>query len=254
MKENIIKNIIRKMFFPNGAIRRIAFGPLRGARYRVSPITGMETWHSAHEKPMQAAFERLVKKGDEVIDVGTNWGGHAIHLSKLVGDSGKVLAIEPSPPVANEAKWHFKENNCHNISFLEAALSDQNGFAYFDTKELSTQGKIISNPNQNTTVKVETITLDDAIKKYSFEKTKLIKVDVEGAEGNVLLGAQETLKKIRPIWVIELHTPEQDRLVSKLLLNNNYTLKRLNGDPILKPNNYWPDKDGVFGIIIAEPK
>ncbi len=74
-------------------------------RYRVSPITGMETWHSAHEQPMQQAFGRLVQAGDVVVDVRTNWGGHALHLSLLVGAGagGRVIAVEP-----NEA--HVKSN------------------------------------------------------------------------------------------------------------------------------------------------
>jgi hypothetical protein len=75
MRENLLKRLVRRILFPNGAVRKIAFGPLRGMRYRVSPITGIETWHSAHERPMQKAFARLVDAGGAVVDVGTNWGG-----------------------------------------------------------------------------------------------------------------------------------------------------------------------------------
>lgn len=98
MRDNFLKRLVRRICFPNGAVRKIAFGPLRGLRYRVSPITGMETWHSAHERPMQDAFDRLVKRGDYVVDVGTNWGG-GMHFTCPVwwGQLGKCWRLSLPP-------------------------------------------------------------------------------------------------------------------------------------------------------------
>ena len=57
---------------------------------------------------MQKAFKNYTKLGDIVVDMGCNWGVHSLLLSDLVGKEGKVLAIEASPDVAKEARWHFQ--------------------------------------------------------------------------------------------------------------------------------------------------
>lgn len=256
MKDNPIKNLVRRVCFPNGSVRKIAFGPLRRMHYRVSPITGMETWHSAHERPMQAAFERLVKPGDSVVDVGTNWGGHALHLSRLVGPSGQVLAVEPSPGVAAEARWHFEANSGQNIKLLEVALADAEGKAFFEETHLSTTGHLSSEPRApsgKVGVEVAVTTLDRMVNQQRLNRVSLVKVDVEGAESRVLAGAKETLKQHRPNLIVELHTPEQDLAVSTALRTLGYTLRRLDGTPIAHPDQGWPDRDGVWGMILATP-
>lgn len=76
MKDNPFKSFVRRFLFPDGAVRTIRAGPLRGFRYRVSRITGMETWYSGHERDMQSAMTKHTRPGDTVLDVGANWGGH----------------------------------------------------------------------------------------------------------------------------------------------------------------------------------
>jgi len=92
MRDNPIKRLVRRCFFPDGAVRRVITGPLRGFRYRVSPITGMEAWYSGHERDMQRAMAAYVRAGDTVLDVGANWGIHSLLLSRLVGPRGRVIA------------------------------------------------------------------------------------------------------------------------------------------------------------------
>lgn len=253
MRENAFKSFIRRSLFPDGAVRRIAFGPLRGMRYRVSPITGMETWHSAHERPMQNAFARLVGAGDVVVDVGTNWGGHALHLSLLVGEAGRVLAVEPSPGVIREAQWHFKENGRNNIELLDVALADVPGRAFFEETQLSTTGRLGAASSGHPGVEVEVTTLDEVLAKRKISKLSLVKIDVEGAESRVLAGATATLARLRPNLIVELHTPEQDLAVARLLRDAGYTLRRLDGTPIAHPDQGWPDREGVWGMILATP-
>jgi len=253
MKDNILKKLIKNVFFPDGSVKRIAFGPLRGLKYRVSSLTGIEAWYGGHEPGLKKAFEKSIVKNSVVFDIGANWGEHSLYFSRLVGSGGSVYAFEPSPKVAVEAKWHFSSNNIPNIHFFEMAVTDFNGHVSFqDNGGLSTQGKIST--DDKLPVKVCAITLDHFIEKEKIEKVDFIKIDVEGHEGAVLKGAKNALLNMRPRLIVELHNPEQDKLVSSFLLSVNYVLKRLNGELIKNPDATWPDKDGVFGIILAEPK
>lgn len=255
MRDNPIKRLVRRCFFPHGAVRRIVAGPLRGFRYRVSPITGMEAWYSGHERDMQRAMAAYVRAGDTVLDVGANWGLHSLLLSRLVGPAGRVFACEPSPCVAAETRWHFSANQVQNVTFLELALADQAGTATFDTHALSTTGKLVdgSGPAAASSVTVQVETLDHLVASHPLAALKLVKVDVEGAESKVLTGARGTLEKLRPRLIVELHNPEQDLAVARILREHQYQLTRLDGSEIRKPDCGWPDRDGVWGTIIAHP-
>lgn len=255
MRDNPIKRLVRRHLFPDGAVRRIISGPLRGFRYRVSPITGMETWYSGHERDMQRAMAAYVRTGDTVLDVGANWGGHSLLLSRLVGPGGRVIACEPSPCVAAETRWHLSANEVQNVTLLELALADQPGTATFDTQTLSTTGKLVDQPGQAaaSSVTVQVQTLDQLVADLPLPALNFVKVDVEGAESKVLLGARHTLEKLRPRLIVELHNPEQDVAVARILLNHHYRLTRLDGSEIRKLDCGWPDRDGVWGTIIAHP-
>jgi FkbM family methyltransferase len=66
-----------------------------------------------------------------------------------VGDAGRVLAVEPSPAVIGEAKWHFQENGRKNIELIEVALADPPGKAFFEETQLSTTGRLAATPFGN---------------------------------------------------------------------------------------------------------
>ena len=100
---------------------------------------------------------------------------------------------------------------------------------------------------------VQVQTLDQLAADLPLPALSFVKVDVEGAESKVLLGARDTLEKLRPRLIVELHNPEQDVAVARILRELQYQLTRLDGSEIRKPDCGWPDRDGVWGTIIAHP-
>src|SRR5262245_37212247 len=88
MRSRNIKRILASVYFQPGAVRTIQFGPLRGTKFRVGPVTGMSPWYSGPERLHQQTFARHIKRGDIVVDVGANWGLHTLYLSRLVGSEG----------------------------------------------------------------------------------------------------------------------------------------------------------------------
>ena len=108
------------LWFRPGAVRYIRMGPLQGMRFRVNEIIGLSPWHSGSERQYQKVFKKIIRTGDVIIDIGANWGLHALCFSRLVGVSGKVQAIEPYPPAFTELEWHLKANHCSNIIALHS--------------------------------------------------------------------------------------------------------------------------------------
>lgn len=257
MKETWFKRVIREVFFPPGSVRRICMGPLRGMVFRTGAITGLSGWYSGTERAHQRSFENVVRSGDVVMDAGANWGLHTLYLSRLVGKNGLVIAIEPFPPAFDELQWHIRANGCLNIRVLSCALGKANGEAPFTPGESASTGGLSAVrteiPRQRTEISVVVRTLDSVVEELGIEHLRLVKIDVEGAEAEVLSGACRVMERWRPHFVIDLHTPMQDVLVANTLVERGYRLRRLKGPLIFRTDTGWPDRSGVWGSIEGIP-
>ena len=259
MRDNSLKSIVKSAFFPAGVIRRIAFGPCAGLKYRVSDITGLSAWYSGTEREHQRAFASLVAPGDVVIDVGANWGLHTLYLSRHVGQAGMVIALEPFEPAWRELEWHIRANACMNVKVFHCALGDTNGQTRFEIGASAATGHLLGSdpeayPSGKRVLDVTVRTLDSLMAELSPDSLKLIKIDVEGAESAVLRGAAATLRRFKPFLVIDLHTPDEDRRVAEFLTRGGFRLERLSkGPPIRRIDRTWPEPFGVWGTILARP-
>ena len=207
----------------------------------MGPVTGMSAWYSGTERSHQAAFRRLVRPGDVVIDIGANWGLHAIYLSQLVGPEGFVIALEPYPLAFGELKWHLQANQCLNTKPMLLAIGDLDGEDAFVPSESPSQGALRSvsrAPQGANAIRVEVKTLDALAALLHLERLALVKIDVEGAEGKILAGARKVIQTFQPHFVIDLHTPEQASSVTGTLARCGYRFSQL-------------DKSG--GALLASP-
>jgi FkbM family methyltransferase len=258
MREHLLKRCIRALWFRPGAIRRVTLGPLRGFVFRVSEITGLSPWYSGTERGHQRAMLSLVRPGDVVMDVGANWGLHSLLLSRLAGPAGRVVALEPLPEAFEALRWHLSANGCRNVIALPLALADTDGLMGFVRGESTSQGALdnteYTDRAQHSGLEVSVRTLDSLIAELDLNSLRLVKIDVEGAESAVLSGAQRTLDRYRPYLVVDLHTPQQDVRVARILTDHDYVLQRLEGPPIKRVDSGWPDPEGVWGSLLAIPR
>jgi FkbM family methyltransferase len=250
LKDTTFKFLIQRLLFRDGSIKTIRLGPLSGMRYRVNEITRMSAWYSGPERAHQRLFRRLLSKGDAVIDVGANWGLHTLLFSRLVGPGGNVIAVEPEPRALAELRWHVRYNNCANIVIRPCALAESSGSGNFFATKSAYTGHLSHLEQDGNSITVAIETLDNIVAN---QKPRLIKIDVEGAESRVLSGAGRTLVVSRPHFVIDLHTPEQDVAVAQTLIGAHYKIRRLDGSVVKHVDRGWPDRDGVWGTIHAEP-
>ncbi len=147
-----------------------------------------------------SCVSRLVKEGDTVVDAGANIGAVTVHLSKCVGASGRVLAVEMLPETANRLRQTIALSNLGNVEVVEKALSSDVGQTITAHIPLGNfgQASIVDLANSNTRqVDVLSTTLDQVTS--GLERIALIKMDLEGAEPIALAGALETLKRTQAI-------------------------------------------------------
>jgi FkbM family methyltransferase len=228
---------------------------LRGTRLRVNGLVKGSVFLHDYEPDKQNAFRFLLRGNSIFFDVGANVGLHSYYVARKFPQV-KITAFEPLPGNAAYIRESVSLNNFKNISVVESAVSSSEGEAYFDENKNNSMGMLVA---RQTSLKVKLITLDNYVKQHDVYPD-VLKIDVEGAESEVLKGAGHLIAKAAPSFIIELHNPQQDLEVARILLAHGYSIFRLNEKsttpvnmllPISKPGKPWPDPDGVWGNLIA---
>ncbi len=233
----------------------IVGGPLKGIKLRVSPLIQGVYFFKPYEPDKQFALSKFLRNNSIFFDIGANVGMHSLYALKSF-PGVKIVAFEPFPKNVSYLKEVISRNKIINIDLIPCAVGNSTGKIYFEEGATNLQGKI---SNEKSNIEVSIISLDYYISQSNLVPD-LIKVDVEGAEIEVLKGSKQLLSKHSPIWVIELHNQEQCKLVSEFFADKNYKLLRIVGDndlfsliDIPKPLSFWPDPEGVHGNIVAIP-
>lgn len=134
-------------------------------------------------------FKRMVKPDMVVVDVGAHIGYYTLIASKLVGERGKVFAFEPEPRNYNNLTQNVELNNCKNVMTFGKAVSKNEGKTLFYVSDnASGECSLVEMKNRpKKTIEVETVILDNVL---ADQKVDIMKVDVDGSEMFVLLGAE----------------------------------------------------------------
>ncbi len=162
-----------------------------------------------HEIQVQQAIVRSARAGDQVWDVGANIGYLALVAARIVGPTGRVVAIEPDAQCAAAIRTNAQLNDLEHVEVVEAAASNENGTADLVVvrDRLWTRLASVGDHHQSEQrVSVRTVKLDDV----EGPPPTLVKIDVEGAELEVIAGMQRLLNQARPIVVCEMHGLNQE--------------------------------------------
>jgi len=152
-------------------------------------------------------FRLYCGRNDTCVDVGANIGTHTLALANIVGPKGRVVSIEPQRPMfmlmcANAVMNGYLQvepfravagKACHRMNYAVVRYDEGNSFGGYDTRLQAAMAP--GHVNEA----LETVTID----YLSCYKAKLIKIDVEGSECNVIWGAEKTLKLARPVLYVE---------------------------------------------------
>jgi len=184
------------------------FKPGLWMQLRIQDMTQETILLEAGWDPLLTEFTKeALADGSVFIDVGANAGYFTLIAAQCVGDSGKVLSIEPNPSVAKQLKVNVERSRLSNVIIEEAACSDsQSPLTLYipDESKLGQASLSKANAGSIESVNVRSVTLDQLILDNALETVTFVKIDVEGAELMVLRGMTETLRRYKPIIVLEL--------------------------------------------------
>jgi FkbM family methyltransferase len=146
--------------------------------------------------------------------------------------SKKVYAFEANPDIFGCLKKNVECNNIENVNINNCLISDSKTQLNF-YKRLDGTSRVSNKSVKGECLSLESDSLDNII--GTDEKIKLIKIDVEGHEFNVLKGAKKIIELHRPIIIIEVFKNKKKQL-EEYVTNNNYNMTWLKGDDyLLKP-------------------
>ena len=162
----------------------------------------------------------LLRSGDAVLDVGANIGTHSVPFAHAVGPTGRVYAFEPQRTVYQVLCANAALNGLSNIYAMHAGVSDHDGVVRVRNSDLVTGGNLgnyhLADAEDGEPVAVV------QIDRIAFPVVRLLKIDVEGMESKVLLGARQLISRDRPLLFVENNQHERSGELLRLIESLRY--------------------------------
>lgn len=193
-------------------------------------------------------FRLVAKDRGVVLDIGANIGAHTLFFAKAVGSGGQVHAFEPQRIVfqtlcANMALNHISNSFCYNI-----ALGKSPGTVLVPQvrpwENFNFGGLSLGSHQFGEAVEVKTI---DGL---NLSKCNFIKIDTEGMELDVLMGAVNTINKLQPILYVENDRKDKSADLIRYIDFLGYDMY-WHKPPLYNPKNFFNNPENVFKDIVS---
>jgi FkbM family methyltransferase len=193
-------------------------------------------------------FSQFLKQGDVVAEVGANIGAHTVPIAKLVGQTGQVLAFEPQRVIFQILCANLVLNGLFNVRTYHAAVGREAGTITVPQIDYTAEGNFggVSLGQWNAGEKVQLLKLDS----LSLPSLRLLKVDVQGMEAEVLSGAQQIIAKHRPVLYVENDRKAQSEQLIELLDTLGYRMW-WHLPKLFNPENFKNNQANLFGGTLA---
>ena len=189
-----------------------------------------------HEEEIIGLFRP--REGDTVVDIGAHMGRYTITSSKSVGASGGVIAVEAHPYNFRILQHNIRLNKLKNVNAVNWAVYSKRarlklylpdeylGYTMHHSLMTNYLTSKYSKEIERRFIEVEADTLDNLLKTRGIDEVNWIKIDVEGAEYEVLRGAKEILSTNRRISIlVEVHGKDTYGPTTELLRSNNFNIE-----------------------------
>jgi len=189
---------------------------INGITYELdlSTVVHSQIYHYGFwEEDVTNIINNTVKKGMTCFDIGASTGPHTLRMAKLVGKNGLVCAFEPSQALFPKLVKNIVLNDFKNVRALPVALSDKEEKKMYYTNTLFKLG----NEEEKSSDKITVFdTVDKYVKRYKIKSIDFIKLDVDGYETKIIKGGFNSIKKFKPVMIVEFSKGAQEEYGSSL--------------------------------------
>jgi len=179
---------------------------VNGETIRFAPSVA-RYYPASYEPDTHEFIRRHTAPGSVAIDAGAHIGLFTVLMGRAVGAHGRVLSFEPTATTARLLRRTVTLNGLGAVvDCREEAVAGRRGFAEFfvDAHHTSNANSFVRRPGAIGSVRVPTVTIDDLAAEAG-RPVSCVKIDVEGAELDVLRGSARTLAADRPALTLDIH-------------------------------------------------
>jgi FkbM family methyltransferase len=205
-----------------------------------------------------SVLRQLLRPGDNVVDIGANIGSHTVALAKAIQPSGRVLAFEPQPKLFQLLASNVTVNGLTNVRLFHAGCGSADEIIRIPdiNYRANTNYGAIKLNSLRERVESDTSTLQHAHEVpvraldglINLPQLRLIKIDVEGMEPDVIRGAEQTIRKFRPILYVENEFPEISERLLEIILDLDYAAY-WHIAPLYSSKNFRANPENLFKNI-----
>jgi FkbM family methyltransferase len=218
---------------------RIRRGPLSGLVFtELWPEEALPLIRGEIEEACTGWLSELDLGPGVLLDVGASYGYYTLMLSRMIGDRGRVCAFEPEPHSYSRLCRHLALNRVSNVKAYPLVVIDQDlAFARFHAEPQEPWLSRVLEEVQSDSSSVgedfaASVSLDFFCEVTGISHdVRLLKIDVEGAEDRVLLGASKLLRASGPHVLCEVHSLDKHVAIQQILDDAGYEMKTILEDP-----------------------
>lgn len=207
-----------------------------------------------YEAKVQSLYEKVLRKGDNCIDVGAHQGRHMFPMARLVSPGGKVYGFEPIPSMFEALRAEVTKRGVGAaVQLSPFAASFEDGESEF-VVALDSPGysglkeRTYDIPTRLERIRVQMRRLDGVLGEL--QKLRFIKIDVEGGEWGVIRGATELVTRLRPVVAFEFGMNSYSKYgvdpgeVYDFFASRRYGIRDILGDP-MRDRQHFVDSSRV---------
>jgi len=193
-------------------------------------------------------FCQVIRPGWTILEIGANLGAHTVLLAKAAGPQGVVHAFEPQRVVFQILCANVALNALNNVCAHHAAVGRAATTIHVPRLDYASFQNFggLSLGDYSEGDRVSVITVDS----LEVPACHMVKIDVEGMESDVIAGAEQTIRRFRPVLYVENDRQEKSAALIGQLLALDYRLY-WHLPPLFNPQNYFGVGENVFGRIVS---
>lgn len=223
--------------------KQLNYRGLQLALNPLDPVVSGALRFGLYENGEVRFFERILRPGQTVVDVGANIGLYTALAARAVGSAGRVIALEPEPETYGFLQQTIAANGFSNVEPHRIAASANPGSArLYRNPDNRGDSRLYDDPLLRDSVAIETTTLDAILDSRPVD---LLKIDAQGAEGLILAGAaamfesSPNLTIVMEFWPYGLERTGYDaRTILDQLAARNFRLWEATGQPLRTPHDF----------------
>lgn len=196
--------------------------------------------YGTFEKAELEFATQYLRPGNTVMDIGSNIGLFTVAMGRSIGHDGEVIAFDPVPANIARLKSNLTNNGISTEAVYELALgavNDKVSLKMSDDTAYASLHKVEYGLENGKVIQVDMKKLDDIWHDRGKPMVSFVKMDVEGAELDVINGGEELIAQCRPTMLIEANTPRQLAQLKKALLPFGY--RHIHPDGFLTHNHLF---------------